>query len=1016
MTTVSFVPPTICDCDGFKEFCLGGDVAFEFGEIGEKISDIIAKACPPTIKVQGVDVEINISGEICTCCKDGNISLRGQAEGSASITVTLRGGLSVSGDLEFEAPGFTGIKAEADAMIGIELVVKGTVSLIFEQECLGKRRLCVGGSLSLTPFAGTKAMVDVQASSEYDALSWGGRCEMNVGVVGNIEAGIFGCSDTGFRAYGCGELGSLCNMSCALTAVDAFGNTLTNGFNGNADYPWINRSCSTSGPPPVVVSGPVRGPRGPRDPLPDLGTVFEDLPGDIFFKPEAEVMRKLGWNEAAMSGVCAQVKLRIDQEAVISRDAFKATLEVVNDSGSLLNNVSVDVVVQDANGANQTALFGLRPPVLTGISAVNGSGVIGPNSTGKAEWIIVPTSDAAPNEPLAYWVSGTLRYVQDGLEISVPLAPAPITVYPNPRLFVKYFHERNVYSDDPFTDVVEPSIPYNLAVMIENRGKGDARNVRITSAQPEIVDNERGLLIAFAIIATEVAGQNMTPSLTANFGTITNGQIAIGRWLLTSTLQGLFTDYKASFEHLDSLGNTRLSLIEEVTIHEMIHLVRAQGALDDGKFDFLVNAVPDAEDLPDRIFLSDGTTNDVEVVQQANVAAPPSAQNLAVQLTAPMPPGWVYLRVPDPGAGQFILKRVVRSDGREIFFNTNAWTTDRTFIGFGRRPVYEHLFHLLDHDSTGVYTLHYELPPAPDSTPPVSSVAALPTDSRETFQVQWSGSDDTGDVAGYDVFVSANGGPFLPWLTRTKLTTASFQGVFGTQYAFYSVAVDAAGNREAAPITPDAVTTVTLINHPPVITPVGMRTVDEGGEFVLTPVVTDANLPDDLLVFSLVSGPPGLTLNPTTGEMRWLTSEAHGPSTNTITWRVRDSGVPQKSATDTFTLIVNEVNTAPTMGRLTNVTVMEGRWLNVTNTALDTDLPPQKLTWSLGAGAPAGVAINAASGLLTWKPTEFQGGTTNPITVIVRDNGSGSLAATQTFLVTVLDTMSDFFVGFGTTN
>ncbi len=1012
VTTISYVPPTICDCDDFEEFCLSTEMGFELGAIGEKLSSIIEKACPPTLKVQGVDVAIKLSGELCTCCTNGNLSFRGKTVGSAEVTVTLRGGLSVSGDLEFEAPGFTDIKAEADAMLGIELVVKGSVSILYEKPCGGDPYLCLGGSLSLTPFAGTKAMVDLQASSLSDAFSWGGKCEMAVGVTGTLEAGIFGCSNGKFGVYACGELGSLCNMSCALTAQDGLGNTLTNGFNGNADYEWIRRSCVTSGSAPLSLSGPVR--KG-RDPLPDLGPVTEELPGDTFFKPEAEVMRKLGWNDAAMSGICARVKLRIDQEAVISRDAFKATLEVVNDSGSLLNNVSVDVVVQDATGADSTVLFGLRPPQLSGISAVNGSGIIAPASTGKAEWIIVPTSDAAPNEPVEYWVSGTLRYLQDGLEVRVPLAPAPITVYPNPRLFVKYFHERDVYSDDPFTDTVEPSVPFNLAVMVENRGKGDARNMRITSAQPEIVENERGLLIDFQIIATEVAGKNLTPSLTADFGTITNGQIAVGRWLLTSTLQGLFIDYKASFEHLDSLGNKKLSLIEEVTIHEMIRLVRAQGALDDGKFDFLVNEVPDAEDLPDTIYLSDGTTNTVDVLQQADVDAPPAAGHLQVQLTAYMPGGWVYLRVPEPGDGQFILKRVVRSDGREILFGTNAWTTDRTFIGFGRRPVYENLFHLLDHDSTGIYTLYYEMPPAPDTTAPVSSVAALPAATPELFQVQWTGADDAGEVAGYDVFVSANGGAFLPWLQRTKQTTAAFQGVLGAQYAFFSVAVDAAGNREAAPDQPDAYTSITLTNFTPVITPVGNRAIDEGVEFVLTPTVSDGN-PGDVLTFSLVSGPPGLALNPATGEMRWLTSEGLGPSTNTITWRVRDNGVPQKLATDTFTLIVNEVNTAPVMGAITNRTVMEGRLLSITNTVLDADLPPQTFTWSLAAGAPAGVGINSASGLLTWRPTEFQGGTTNPITLVVRDNGPGSLGATQTFLVTVLDTMSDFVIELGTTN
>ena len=101
---------------------------------------------------------------------------------------------------------------------------------------------------------------------------------------------------------------------------------------------------------------------------------------------------------------------------------------------------------------------------------------------------------------------------------------------------------------------------------------------------------------------------------------------------------------------------------------------------------FLVNDQPDPEDLPDTLYLSDGSTNDVQVVRDASVGGPLSTGNPTIQLTAILPPGWTYLQVPDPGHGQFKLLRVVRSDGVEIWMSTNVWTTDRTFIGQGRKP------------------------------------------------------------------------------------------------------------------------------------------------------------------------------------------------------------------------------------------------------------------------------------------------------------------------------------------
>jgi hypothetical protein len=65
------------------------------------------------------------------------------------------------------------------------------------------------------------------------------------------------------------------------------------------------------------------------------------------------------------------------------------------------------------------------------------------------------------------------------------------------------------------------------------------------------------------------------------------------------------------------------------------------------------------------------------------------------------------------------------------------------------------------------------------------------------FDVSWSGDDGAGSgVAWYDVFVSVDGGEFMPWLLSTPDTSAPFEGVGGSAYAFYSVAVDRLGYRE----------------------------------------------------------------------------------------------------------------------------------------------------------------------------------------------------------------------------
>lgn len=714
-------------------------------------------------------------------------------------------------------------------------------------------------------------------------------------------------------------------------------------------------------------------------------------------------------------GTCAKVRLRLEQEAVITRDAFQATLEIENNDTTTLDNIAVVVQVFDAAGRDASDLFGIRAPELTGMTDVSGTGRVGAGSSGTAKWLLIPTVDAAPEAETQFFVGGEFSYTLDGTNVKVPLEPVSITVLPTPLLYVKYFHQRDVFSDDPFTPQIEPSIPFNLAVLIENRGFGAARNMRITSAQPEIIENEKGLLIDFKIIATEVAGKNMVPSLTAEFGNIDPGTSVVGRWLMTSTLQGLFTDYEASFEHVDGLGIPRLSLIQEVTIHELVKLVEAGGAFDDGKPDFFVNQVPDALDFGDTLYLSSGETNDVELVESAAVDAPPSAGDLEVELSADLPGGWAYLRVPDPADGRFRLQRVERSDGSEIPVEVNVWVTDRTFIGMGKRPIRENILHLLDYDSPGAYTLYYESPPELDLTPPISAVNALPADSRVVIPLTWGGTDNAGGtgIAAYDVYVSENGGPFRRWLWNTPDTTGSYFGQAENQYAFYSRAMDAAGNVEDAPVEPDATTTVTILNRPPVLDPIADQVVTEGEELLVRLRGVD---PDgDTLTYALEgSPPPGMVLNGQNGELRWATGEGLAGQVHQIRVSALDSGNPRLGVTESFQVTVRDLNNPPVLLQQADRIVREGEQLSVTNRAEDYDVPTQQVRFSLGEGAPAGMSIAPTTGVLTWRPGNTQGGLTYEIVVIATDNGDPALSGQMTFSIAVRDTQTDFSLQLGT--
>jgi hypothetical protein len=192
---------------------------------------------------------------------------------------------------------------------------------------------------------------------------------------------------------------------------------------------------------------------------------------------------------------------------------------------------------------------------------------------------------------------------------------------------------------------------------------------------------------------------------------------------------------------------------------------------------------------------------------------------------------------------------------------------------------------------------------------------------------------------------------------------------------------------------------VNELNSPPVLHLPTDQTLNELAMLVTTITATDPDLPANSLSFSLVSGPAGVNLDANTGLLTWTPTEAQGPSTNLITVRVTDNGVPALSDTGTITVVVKEVNSAPVLPAQVTRTINELTLLTVTNTASDADLPSNLLTYQL-LSAPADASISA-SGVISWTPGEAQGSTTNSFTTVVTDNGNPALSATNTFTVVV---------------
>ena len=83
-------------------------------------------------------------------------------------------------------------------------------------------------------------------------------------------------------------------------------------------------------------------------------------------------------------------------------------------------------------------------------------------------------------------------------------------------------------------------------------------------------------------------------------------------------------------------------------------------------------------------------------------------------------------------------------------------------------------------------------------------------------------------------------------------------------------------------------------------------------------------------------------------------------------------------------------------------TVAELTPVSIQFTATDSDIPANLISFSL-QNAPSGAAIDAASGLFTWTPSESQGPGAYSIKIVATDNGLPPLSTTNTISITVTE-------------
>ncbi|GAB5406689.1 MAG: hypothetical protein Aurels2KO_49200 [Aureliella sp.] len=287
-----------------------------------------------------------------------------------------------------------------------------------------------------------------------------------------------------------------------------------------------------------------------------------------------------------------------------------------------------------------------------------------------------------------------------------------------------------------------------------------------------------------------------------------------------------------------------------------------------------------------------------------------------------------------------------------------------------------------------------------DAGAPTAIVDQLaPVTSSSTLSVSWTGADDVGGsgIATFDVFVATDNGPFEPFLLGTSQTTANFVGEDGKSYAFRAVATDNVGFVEADPGIAESTTTIRLNSAPVVSNPIADLTVDEDStvqSIDLTSVFADTE--GDVLTFAATSTDPTLVASTIDGTNLLLSFAANASGVASIAVTANDG---ELTASDTFKVVVNTVNDAPTVvNPIADVTVNEDaadQTIDLSGVFADIDSSDLTLTAVSGDGSLVNASVVGDQLILNFAQDQ------NGAAVVTVTADDGELTASDTFNVTV---------------
>ena len=154
--------------------------------------------------------------------------------------------------------------------------------------------------------------------------------------------------------------------------------------------------------------------------------------------------------------------------------------------------------------------------------------------------------------------------------------------------------------------------------------------------------------------------------------------------------------------------------------------------------------------------------------------------------------------------------------------------------------------------------------------------------------------------------------------------------------------------------------------------------------------------------FSLAEPVEGMSINPSTGEFAWKPASTLGAGDYATTVMLTQAGNPELKLNSKVKFTIKSDNQTPVLTLAESAIVVIGREFASTATATD-DGPKEALKYSLGAGTPEGLSIDAVTGQLKWTPSRTFTPGKYDVEVKVTDSGDEPKSASRKIALEVQD-------------